>query len=409
MSTSEATISRPLEGVLVIDLGQIYNAPYATLLMALAGADVVKIEPPEIGELQRRRKAYGVASAIPFYLLNSNKRSVTLNLKDPRGRDLLFELIDRAAVLVENFRPGTMDRLGVGADAAHQRNPGLIYASGSGYGQDGAYRDLAAMDLTVQAMAGVVASTGFPDETPVRAGPALSDFLGGVHLYGAIVTALYQRTVTGCGATLDVSMLDSVYPSLMSNLGPNIAAAITDAPPPVERTGNRQGGLAESPYNVYPTKDGFITVICLDEAMWCNLLDVMGRKDLLKDPRFSTKAARIAAMDEVDSLVADWTSTKNTDEAFALLRGSGAVCAPVRRLAEVVWDPDLRSRGIVEDSDVPGIGKIPLLHTPLRFVGEERLPLRMAPELGAHNAEVFGDWLGHSGEELRTLQDGGVI
>jgi formyl-CoA transferase len=204
-------------------------------------------------------------------------------------------------------------------------------------------------------------------------------------------------------------MLDSVYPSLMSNLGPNIAAAITDAPPPVERTGNRQGGLAESPYNVYPTKDGFITVICLDEAMWCNLLDVMGRKDLLKDPRFSTKAARIAAMDEVDSLVADWTSTKNTDEAFALLRGSGAVCAPVRRLAEVVWDPDLRSRGIVEDSDVPGIGKIPLLHTPLRFVGEERLPLRMAPELGAHNAEVFGDWLGHSGEELRTLQDGGVI
>src|SRR5580704_14197961 len=165
MSTAEShAVLRPLEGVLVIDLGQIYNAPYATLLMALAGADVVKIEPPEIGELQRRRKAYGVASAIPFYLLNSNKRSVTLNLKDPRGRDLLFELIDRAAVLVENFRPGTMDRLGVGADAAHQRNPGLIYASGSGYGQDGAYRDLAAMDLTVQAMAGVVASTGFPDE-----------------------------------------------------------------------------------------------------------------------------------------------------------------------------------------------------------------------------------------------------
>jgi formyl-CoA transferase len=399
----------PLDGVTVLDLGQIYNAPYATLLLALAGADVIKVEPPNVGELQRRRQAYGVASAIPFYLLNSNKRSVTLNLKDPRGQHLLLEMIDRAAVLVENFRPGTLDRLGAGPEAARARNPSLIFASGSGYGQDGAYRDLAAMDLTVQAMSGVVASTGFPDQTPVRAGPAVSDFLGGVHLYGAIVTALYQRAMTGRGATLDVAMIDSVYPSLMSNLGPTIAAALTDVPPPIERTGNRQGGLAESPYNVYPTKDGFITVICLDEAMWHDLLEVMGRRELLDDPRFATKADRISAMDDVDRLVAEWTSTKTTDEAFEVLRASGAVCAPVRRLADVIWDPDLRTRGTVEDKEIPGIGPVPLLNTPLRFVGEDRVPLRIAPDLGAHNSEVFGDWLGHSVEELEMLRDSGVI
>lgn len=402
------TVSAPLEGVVVVDLGQIYNAPYATLLLALAGAQVIKVEPLG-GELSRTRRRINLGSGLAFHMLNSNKRCVTLNLKDPRGRELLMELTDRADVLVENFRPGVMDRLGCGPEALRARNPRLVYAAGSGYGQTGRYRDLPAMDLTVQAMSGAVASTGFPDEGPVKSGPALSDFLGGIHLYGAIVTALVQQARTGRGATLDVAMIDAVYPSLMSNAGPFVGAALEGGPPPPERTGNRQGGLAESPYNVYPTKDGHIAVICVTDQHWVGLTGAMGRPDLLTDPVFATKPARIAAMDAVDDLVGGWTSVQPTDEVFALLRAAGVVCAPARSLGEVIDDPYFRERGMIVDVDVPGIGTVPLIHTPLYFSDSDRVPLDPAHGLGEDNDAVFGDLLGRSADVLRTYRDAGVI
>ncbi|OBB14634.1 hypothetical protein A5761_01675 [Mycolicibacterium setense] len=398
----------PLAGVVVLDLGQIYNAPYATLLLALAGADVIKIEPLG-GELTRARRSINLGAGMGFVILNSNKRCVTLNLKDARGRELLIDMANRADVLVENFRPGVMDRLGVGAAELRRLVPALVYASGSGYGQTGRYRDLPAMDLTVQAMSGAIASTGFVDSGPVKSGPAISDFLGGIHLYGAIVTALYQRAVTGRGATLDVAMLDSVYPSLMSNVGPFIGAQIEGGPPPPERTGNRQGGLAESPYNVYPTKDGDVAVICLSEAHWRALTEVMERPELVTDPRYADKAARIANMDEVDALVAEWTAVRTTDEVFAGLRGTGVVCAPARSLREVIADPYFRERGLIEDRDVPGMGTVPLIHTPLNFVDQPRIPLDAAHDLGADNDDVYGDWLGRSADQLSELRADGVI
>jgi CoA:oxalate CoA-transferase len=400
---------RPLDGVCVIDLGQIYNAPYATLLLALAGADVIKVEPLS-GETSRRRREVNLSAGLSFYMLNSNKRSVTLNLKDPRGKSLLLEMVDRSSVLVENFRPGVMDRLGLGAEALLSRKPSLVYASGSGYGQQGTYVDLPAMDLTVQAMSGVISSTGFTDGPPVKSGPALSDFLGGIHLYGAIVTALYRREVTGRGSKLDVAMLDSVYPTLMSNIGPHIGTelGIASAPPP-ERTGNHQGGLSECPYNVYATKDGYVSIICLEEIHWTALLNTMERSDLIGDPRYATKSARVRAMQEVDDLVTDWSSTKPTDEVFTLVRQSGIPCAPVRSLREVVYDPHFRERGMIHDFEVPGVGVLPLIHTPLLFGGEDREPLKVAPELGEHNDDVYGQWLGHSAEELAKLRADDVI
>jgi CoA:oxalate CoA-transferase len=398
--------ARPLAGVVVIDFGQIYNASYATLLMALAGADVIKVEPLG-GESLRRRKTIKVGGAgLSFYIMNSNKRGITLNLKDPRGKALLLELVDRATVVVENFRPGVMDRLGIGADALLARKPSLIYAAGSGYGQRGVYRDLPAMDVTVQAMAGVMASTGFPENPPVKAGPAVADFFGGIHLYGAITTALYQLALTGKGARLDVAMLDSVYPALVSNVGPLVGATSSA---PRARTGNRHGGLAESPYNVYPTSDGYVSVICISETHWTAILSMMGRLDLADDPRFSTREARVLAMQDVDELITEWTSTRETDEVFKLLREGGVPSAPVRQLRDVVYDPHLRERGMIEDHDVPGVGMLPLIHSPLHFAGEARVPLQVAPELGEHNDEVYGTWLGHSADELAVLRSDGVI
>ncbi|KAB2856314.1 MAG: CoA transferase, partial [Bauldia sp.] len=206
----------PLSGVTVIDLGQIYNGPYATFLMAQAGARVIKVEPLN-GENMRRRGAVGGAM-VPFAMLNSNKEFITLNIKSARGKALLETLVEKADVLLENFAPGVMDRLGLGPDHLMALNPRLIYAAGSGFGWSGPYRDYPAMDLTVQAMSGIMSTTGYPDRPPVKAGPAVADFSGGVHLYGAVVTALFERERTGLGRFVEVSMFAAVYASNSSAL-----------------------------------------------------------------------------------------------------------------------------------------------------------------------------------------------
>src|ERR1700722_4906949 len=207
----------PLAGVTVVDLSQIYNGPYATFLLAMGGAHVIKVEPLD-GEHLRRRSAVGGA-ALPFAMLNANKHPVTLNLKSADGRELLLQMVRRADVLVENFAPGVMDRLGLGWPQLQAANRRLIYASSSGFGSSGPSRDFPAMDLTVQAMSGVMSVTGFADRPPVKAGPALCDFFAGIHLYGAITTALYEREKTQTGRHVEVAMQEAVYASLASNLG----------------------------------------------------------------------------------------------------------------------------------------------------------------------------------------------
>lgn len=395
----------PLAGLTVVDLGQIYNAPYASMLLALAGADVIKVEAPGGESLRGRNVVKGAGADLPFYMVNSNKRSVTLNLKSARGRELLLEMVERASVIIENFRPGVMDRLSLGDKVLFERNRSLVVASSSGYGQEGLYRDLPAMDLTVQAMAGVMTSTGFPDAPPVKAGPAIVDFFAGIHLYGAIVTALYRQAKDGVGARLDVSMLDSVYPSLLSNVGMVVGAAT----PGPARTGNRHGGLAVSPYNVYATTDGHVAIITVTEEHWNGILRAMDRPDLLDDPRFSSRAARVAAMEEVDALVGAWCGSVPTDEVFARLRAQDVPAAPVRELSEVVVDAHLHDRGMLQDVEVPAVGRIPLMHSPLRFAGEPRVPLQVAPGLGEHNEEIFCGWLGHATEELEAWREDGVV
>ena len=234
----------PLDGVTVIDLGQVYQGPYCTLLMAKAGANVITVEPL-IGEPIRHRVHVSQGAAIPFAMLNANKKAMTLNLKSPRGIEILKDLVRQGDVLLENYAPGVMDKLGVGWSVLSEINPRLIYASGSGYGLTGPDRNNLAMDVTVQAASGMMSVTGFPDGPPVKCGPAVVDFLSGIHLYGGIMTALYERTFTGKGRLVEVAMQETVYPTLASNLAFVYDKGI--APP---RTGNRHGGLSSAPYNV---------------------------------------------------------------------------------------------------------------------------------------------------------------
>ncbi|MBS0560929.1 MAG: CoA transferase [Proteobacteria bacterium] len=394
---------QPLAGVTVIDLSHVYNGPYAALLMALAGARVIKVEPHG-GEHLRSRGDMGGAD-LPFAMLNSNKLAVTLNLKHAKGRALLLEMAARADVLIENFAPGVTDRLGIGAAALQAVNPRLIYGSSSGYGKTGPYRDYPAMDLVMQAMSGVIAVTGYPDQPPVKSGPALCDFSAGIHLYGAVMTALFRRERTGKGSVVEVSMQDAIYSSLASNLG-MLHARHGKVPP---RTGNRHGGLGISPYNVYAASNGYVVLNAPGDQHFRAILDVIGRPDLKDDPRFLTRATRVAHMLEVDALMEGWTSQHTKEEIAQRMLAAAVPCAPVRELPEVVQDRNMHARGSLQWVDHPDLGRVVLPHTPLIFEDVERLPIDPSHRLGADNARVFGNWLGHSDDELRLLEAEGVI
>jgi len=395
--------SLPLAGITVIDFGQIFQGPYATLLLAKGGADVIKIEPPT-GEPLRRRAAPGKSATLPFAMLNQNKRAVTLNLKHPRGRELLFAMVRRADVLLENFSPGTMDDLGVGWSVLKELNPRLIYATGTGFGISGPDRDNLAMDLTIQAASGIMSVTGAPDGPPMKAGPTLVDFMGGIHLYGAIMTALFEREKSGQGRLVEVAMQETVYSSLAASFE---YYHRTGNPPP--RTGNRQAGLSTAPYNVYPTNDGHVAIHIVTEGHWKNLTVAMGNEALQTDPRFATNADRIAHMDEIDAVVSTWTRTLGKMEVFARTKALRIPCAPVRTAPEVMNDPHMHERGMLERVNHPELGEIVLPTNPLRLHGLPKPPMIPSPKIGQHNAEIYGGWLGFSEAEVAALKEEGAI
>jgi len=393
----------PLSGIRVLDLTQIYNGPYATFLMAMAGAEVIKIEPHG-GEYLRRRDASSGAG-MPFAMLNACKHSVSLNLKSKRGKEMFLELVKTADVVAENYAPGVMDRLGLGWDVLSGINPRLIFASGSGYGQEGAYQDLMAMDLTVQAMSGLMSVTGNPDGAPMKSGAAVCDFSGGIHLYGAIMTALYERMTTNKGARIDVAMIDTVYMMMASNIG-MLFGARKDIP---LRTGNRHGGLSLSPYSVYPTEDGHVSIICNNDKHWAALCVCMGREDLITDSRTATNRGRVENMQFVDDVIIEYTTRFKTNDIAEKLRLGKVPSAPVRPLPEVMKDEALHERGLLTKVNHPQYGEVSLPRSPLLLTrGAKQAEYRVNPEFAADNARIYGE-LGIGADELEALKAEGVI
>jgi len=391
----------PLAGITVLDLGQVYQGPYATLLMATAGADVIKIEPPN-GEPLRRRAPKGLSTTFPIAMLNSNKRAITLNLKDARGKQLLFRMAEKGDVLLENFAPGVMDRLGVGFAVLHEINPRLVYASGSGYGLSGPDRDNLAMDLTIQAVSGLISVTGEPDRPPLKSGPAVVDFLSGIHLYAAVMTALYERSVTGMGRLVEVAMQEAAYPTLTSQLE---AYWRTGKVPP--RTGNASHNRV--PINVYKAKDGYVAMNLAVEEHWHNLLAAMGREELRGDPRYSSPAARVENRELVDATITAWTQSLGKMEIFAVAKQRRIPLAPVREVDEVMHDRHMHERGYLDDIEHDEIGPITVPTSPLRFHGADRRATTPSPKLGQHNDDIYGGWLGLSAGEIAELKAAGVI
>ena len=396
--------TRPLDGILVLDLGHIYQAPYAGFLMAMAGATVIKIEPPNGEPLRRRAMVAG--GSVPQAMLNSNKLGLSLDLKNPRGQEVFLRLVDRADVLIENFSPGTMERLGLGHEVLRARNPLLVYAAGSGYGQTGPDRNRLAMDLTVQAAVGIMHTTGFPDGPPTKAGPTVCDFLGGTHLYGAIMTALFARERSGKGSFVEVAMQDASYATLASAIGMHFGGNRKDVPP---RTGNSHAGLAMAPYNVYPATDGWIAIIVVTEDHWDRLLRAMGQEALIGDPRFRSNPDRVTHMAEVDRLVTDWTSRHTRAELEALTRQHGVPAAPVRTLEEVLNDAGMHERGMLRWVDHPEVGRVVLPSTPLRIADAPPPDFAPSPFLNQHEAEILGGMLGLDEAEREAIRAAGGL
>jgi CoA:oxalate CoA-transferase len=261
------------------------------------------------------------------------------------------------------------------------------------------------MDVTVQAMSGVMSITGFPGQPPVKSGPALCDFFAGIHLYGGIMTALYEREKTGVGRVVEVSMQESVYASLSSNLG--MYHGKGGALPP--RTGNRHGGLAEAPYNVYPTSNGFVAIICNNNRHFHALLKAMQREDMTDDPRLVDLKSRVKNIDFVDEFVGAWTRGFERDALTELLLAHRVPHAPVRDLEEVINDPNMHARGSLQWIDHPEYGRIVVSHSPMRYDGTQLVPLRPSSQLGADNHEVLENFLGLSAEDVDRLAADGVI
>jgi formyl-CoA transferase len=339
-------------------------------------------------------------------MLNSNKESVVLDLKHPDGKALFLRLARMADVVVENFAVGVMDRLGLGWEVLRRENPRLVYGVGNGFGLAGPYRDLPAMDLTIQAMSGIMNATGYADRPPVKAGPAVCDFLAGVHLFAGIMSALLHRERTGQGQLVEVAMLDAAVIALASALGVHMDG---DAKVP-PRTGNRHPALAMAPYNVYATSDGYVAIFTASDRHWHSVARVLGREDLLDDPDYATTPKRAARVEEIDALVSGWTGTRTKAEVMTQLTEAHVPCAPVQTAGEVANDPHLLARGYWADLEHPRRGRIRVPNSPIRLHGAAAgVAARPAPLLGQDTDRVLGELLGLDADELGALHAAGVI
>jgi CoA:oxalate CoA-transferase len=394
---------QPLAGLTVLDFGQVYNGPYCGFLLAQGGARVIKVESL-IGETLRARGNTSAAS-FAFSLLNSNKESMTLNIKSEEGQALLKNLATQVDVVFENFAPGTMDKYDIGAEALRAVNPRLIYASSTGYGTSaGPYRDYLGMDITLQAMTGVMSITGEDSGPPLKTAAAFADFIAGTHLYAAIVSALYSREQTGEGATVDISMQDCVFPTLATALGSYYVSGKQQP-----RAGNRHPGQALAPYNVYEASDGHVAIICIREGHWRKLCKAMGNATIAEDARFTTFADRAKHIDEVDDLVNQWTRTRTKAEVFATAQDHGVICAPVKDLQDVLDDPHLAERGTLRFGEHEGFGQIAQMQTPLRFKDIEPPALTPPPVLGGATDKVLLELGGLTEVQIQALRDAQAI
>ena len=396
---------KALEGIRVLDFTQYEAGPSSTQMLAWLGAEVIKIEAPggEPGRTALSDKRG--EDAWFFLLLNSNKKSVTLNLKSDRGRAMFRELAKTADVVVENLGPGAMERLGLGWETLSALNPRLIMASVKGFGSTGPYAEYKSFEWIAQAMAGAMSMTGAPDGPPTKAIGGLADTGAGLHCAIGILAAIVQRHATGVGQRVEVAQQDAVVNLLRIHLRDTYADG-----KPVPRRGNASSAAA--PSNLYRCRpfgpNDYVFIHCATVEMWKTLTAFCGRPELGDDPRYADRRDRVQFMPEIDAMIEAWTEKRTKFEVMEILAGAGVPCGAVLDSGEVLANAHLRERGFIVDLEHPRRGTYPMPGNPVRM-SDSPTDLERAPLLGEHNAEVYGKVLGLGAGELEALNREGVV
>ena len=396
-------MSAPLSGLTILDLSRVLSGPYCTMLAADMGARVIKIEHPVQGDDTRAWGPPFIAGESAYFLsINRNKESVAIDFKTTHGRELLDALIAKADVIVENFRPGTLERMGLGYTELSKRDPRLIYVSISGFGQTGPRRMEAGYDAVAQAEGGLMSITGTSDGPPVRLGVAVADIASGMFAFQGLLLALIARSTSGRGQLVDVSLLDSVTALLTYQAARQFATGET----PV-RTGNRHMTIA--PYDTFDTAGGVLVLAVGNDAQWRKLCAVLGAADLSADARFVTNAARVDHYEELRPRLDAHFSRWPLDALVAALKAEGVPCGAVRSIADVIGDPQVLARGMVETVMHPTAGAQRVLGIPVKLSNTPGRIHSAPPLLGQHTASVLTGDLGLTADDVDALARAGVV
>lgn len=392
---------RALEGVRVLDLSRFVAGPFCCQILGDNGADVIKVEKPD-GEPSRRMPPFLRGESLYFLAYNGSKRGITINLRSVEGLVVLRRLIATADIVVENFRAGTMEGMGLGYDALAALNPRVILVSISGFGTEGPYVGRPAFDEIIQSMSGLASLTGEGAAPPTLTGTYVADFVTGIYAALGAMLALAARARTGRGQWVRMNLLQSLISILNTTVSRYLA--LGEAP---RRQGNRNALIA--PGNVYRARDGYVTIECLTQEMWEALAKAVGREDLLRDPRFADVMSRQRHSDALDRELQAWIGERTAQEVMRALEQSTVPCGPVLDIPALVGDPQFQANETVVSVEYPGVGPIPLLAPPIRL-SEEATPRRgRPPRLGEHTQEVLSEWLGLGPDEIESLRAGNAL
>ncbi|UCH74676.1 MAG: CoA transferase [Rhodospirillales bacterium] len=390
----------PLAGLRVLDLTRMLAGPFCTALLADLGAEVIKVEAPGRGDDARHFAPFRNGESAYFMMINRGKKGITLNLKDPRGVELLEQLAKTADVLVENFRPGVAARLGVDYGRLGDLNPRLVYASISGFGQTGPLAGRPAYDIVAQAMSGLMSVTGAADGPPMRVGESFGDLCAGLFGAWGILAALHGRAQSGRGQYLDIAMTDSLFAMMVTALSLQLYG---DAPP--RRIGNRHPMSA--PYDSFEARDGHVIIASANDAIFRRLAEAIGRPDLPSDPRFADETARAANEPSLRAVIQEWTASRSVAEAVGAMDAAGVPAAPVLTVAEAVASNHVLARGLLAAANHPVAGDVRLVRQPVRFGDVPQRPPTPSPTLGQHTDELLGELLDPAA--IGALRRDGVI
>lgn len=373
----------PLDGLLVVDLSRVLAGPYCTMVLADLGARVVKVEVPVTGDDARHFGPFANGKSAYFMSLNRGKESIALGLKEPEDRKIFEALVKKADILVENYRPGTMDKLGYGWDTLRALNPRLIYAAVSGFGHSGPYSQRAAYDMVVQGMGGIMSVTGYPDSGPTRVGTSVGDITAGLFGLGGILAAVIDRQRTGEGMMVDVGMLDCQVAILENAIGRYLADG--EIPGPL---GARHPSI--TPFEAFRAKDGYIIVAAGNQTLWHKLCGALGRPDLAADPGFETNHLRTQNNARLKVEIEKTLATKESGAWLGIIGDAGVPCGPINNVAEVVDDPHVKARNMIIQSHDPTAGEVRMAGNPIKLSSfDDPHERAAAPELDADRKTIL--------------------